>query len=494
MAGPSNFTNQCGVFDGQCAGPQGDEVYMPTGTCTPTAPDADGARLCDRKTVNAAGGSDQQYRVSGGTFSCNPDQMGRLAAALVGTSTTQVLPNTTIQSSVAYTRWGGSDCALSPSRANQYPCAAVTQRESDVDPAARDQCCRNAGTVIACDANKSLSRCGGDQTPGSSTGVAPYGVTGDGSRVQANLYCAPAHCWTTGSDACDDVMATLAAKPHHSDSQCQVLPYPDPTGAPVQPGDACTTVNRAPATCSNMTATVTQPSTGATVGQWFNMAQRSASETRRAMADYAALAYCDAHPTEDTCACLNASFSGYKEPCLGKTYTQLLQDFQAAFGAAAVTTSGIVSRKACWWSPCDSTAASRFVQTSAITQQNNTCPSTALCTATVRNLNVQDPSDVVCIVQNCSAQDCDTVARTVRAIVDEKGELPRATGQACGGCNSAINEALRGTGFQVRTPETGGSSSVQPVQHTRMAWILGSVFGAVLLFAAAVFVWKLRKR
>lgn len=486
-------SNACGQFPHTCFGPQKNPVYTPQGSCTALAPAPDGARLCTRSLVDASGGDAQQYRASGGTFSCSPDQMPRLAGALIGTSATSILPNTVVHASVARFERGTDDCAAHGNHGSNWPCALVTQKESDVLPSARDQCCRNAGAVIACDVDAALSRCNGTSVGG----TAPYAVTGDAQRVQANLYCSPAHCWTGGSDACDDVMATLAAKPKHADSKCQELPYPSSDAGPVVPGQPCATQRKPPPACSNITATVTAESTGGTVGQWFNTAQKSASQTRRAMADYAALAYCDAHPTDETCACLNASFSGYKEPCLGKTYTQLLTDFESAFGAAAVTTSGIVSRKACWWAPCDATGASRFLQTTGVAHQNAHCPSTDLCITTVRNLNVQDPSDVVCIVQNCSSQDCDTVARTVRAIVDEKGALPRATGQECGGCNDTINAALVGTGFSV-PPWGGGGTGSSPTQpsgkHTKTALIVGIVVGVVAACVVLVVVLRRRRR
>jgi len=275
------------------------------------------------------------------------------------------------------------------------------------------------------------------------------------------------------------------------------LPYADPDGGSLYPGEPCPTKLSAPPACSNITASVTAPSTGSTASQWFIGAQASASQTRKALADYAALAYCDAHPTDDTCACLNASYSAYKEPCLGKTYAQLLNTFETTFGAAAVTTSGIVSRKACWWAPCDAVSASRFVQTSAIAQQNQNCPSTSLCVTTIKDLNVQNPSDVVCIVQNCSSKSCDTAARTVRAIVDEKGSLPESTGKICDMCNDAINEALRGTGFSVPPTRGGkGGASRQPkTARHKTARTVGIVAGVVVLCAAlAAVLWRRRQR
>lgn len=356
--------------------------------------------------------------------------------------------------------------------------------QSEVTQDSRRQCCRNAGENIKCSKSVDFPKCRRGDAILPDYGNIPPMFTNSATGAEANVYCAPEHCWTSGqSDACDDTMALVALRPKHADSTCQPLPY-----NVVRPGEgkACIARNEVPSTCSNMTATATNPSTGSTVFEWLLGAKQSPSETRRAWADYTALEYANAHPEDDTTACLNAPLSNYKDPCLGATYRQLIQRMGQAFGAAAVAASGVVSRKACWWMPCSPINAGRFLQTSAIVEQSNACPSINACLATVSNMSIGNENDVVCIVQNCSTGSCKTAVDTVLAAAKARGSVPPLTGTECGGCNAAIAEALVGTGYSLPTAAVvPDPPSAQKTRDTAVIAV-GAVAGAIVL---ALIIW-----
>lgn len=389
----------------------------------------------------------------------------------------------TFQESDAY------DCGNVAAGCSGLPAAqcfgAITSHPSESSWTMRDACCRNDAAFLACD--DAHSKVGG--CPAGTYGTLPPGAVPSAATLQANYACAYEHCWRT-SDACDDAMARVAMQPAADPTACESIP--------VATGDGGTRLE-IPASCSNMTATGGAYQTGATASTWYQGASQDKSETRRAWSDFAALQYCNTHTTDPTCACLRAEESTYKDPVLGKTYTELVQQFEDTFGAAAVESSGIVARKACWWKPCDAASGQGFLRTSATRAQNATCPNVQECIATVRDLSLQSPTDVVCITQNCSSHAskdalCAAAAATVRAAVDHTGQLPEATGTQCSQCNAAINEALRGTPFRVGKGARPSAAAAASSLRVGLAVGLGSAVAVGCLIGFAVVLKRLRGR
>jgi hypothetical protein len=152
---------------------------------------------------------------------------------------------------------------------------------------------------------------------------------------------------------------------------------------------------------------------------------------------------------DETCACLNANESSYVDPCLGKTFKDLMSDFEATFGAQAVQVSGIASRKACFLTACDESSSSRFLQTSTIRASGKACPNVAACLAEVQKVSTTGKGDLLCVSQNCSGHTCQQAAAVVQAAVAERGTPPAGTGDTCPACVPAVNAALVGTGVRV---------------------------------------------